>query len=63
MLQFLLEMGGDGTKCCRKMKWWQRACLSSMGRKRDPARGVMTSARGEAVPEREKRGDDASWVT
>jgi hypothetical protein len=35
MLQFQLEMGGDGMKHCQKMKRRQRARLGSMGRKRD----------------------------
>jgi hypothetical protein len=45
MLQFQLEMRGDGTIRCRKMKWMQRARLGSIGRKRD-----MVSWR-----------DDAGW--
>jgi hypothetical protein len=33
-----------------------------MGRKYDTARCVVTSVRGEAVPGREKGGDDISWA-
>jgi hypothetical protein len=36
MLQFRLEIGGNGTKRYRMMKWRQRARLNSMGRKHDP---------------------------
>jgi hypothetical protein len=35
MLQFRLKRGGNGTKCCQKMKQRQWAHLGSMGRKRD----------------------------
>jgi hypothetical protein len=35
ILQFRLERGGDGMKCCRKMKRRQRARFELMGRKRD----------------------------
>jgi hypothetical protein len=35
MLQFCLERGGDGTKCCQKIKRSQRAHLNSMERKCD----------------------------
>jgi hypothetical protein len=35
MLRFRLEMRGDGTKCCQKMKQSQRAHLDSMRSKRD----------------------------
>jgi hypothetical protein len=38
MLQFRLERGGDGTKCCRKMQQRQRAHLGSMRRKHDTGR-------------------------
>jgi hypothetical protein len=38
MLQFQLEMGGDGTKRCWMMKQRQRARLGSMGRKCDMTR-------------------------
>jgi hypothetical protein len=37
MLQFRLERGGYGTKRYRKIKRRQRACLDTMGRKRDMA--------------------------
>jgi hypothetical protein len=37
MLWFRLERGGDGMKCCWKMKRMLYACLGSMGRKRDTA--------------------------
>jgi hypothetical protein len=37
MLKFQIKRGGDRTKCCRKMKRWERAHLDSMGRKRDMA--------------------------
>jgi hypothetical protein len=37
MLQFRLERGGDGTKCCRKMQQRQRAHLGSMRKYRDTA--------------------------
>jgi hypothetical protein len=37
ILQFLLEMGGDGIKHCQKMKRRQRARLGSMGKERDIA--------------------------
>jgi hypothetical protein len=42
MLQFWLERGGDGMKCCQKIKWRQRTHLGSMGRKRD-----MVQRRGD----------------
>jgi hypothetical protein len=35
MLQFQLERGDDTTKCCRKMKQRQRACLGCMEKKCD----------------------------
>jgi hypothetical protein len=38
ILRFQLKMGGDGTKCCRKMRWRQRACLGYIERKRDTTR-------------------------
>jgi hypothetical protein len=48
MLQFWLEMRGDGTNYCQKMKWRQRARLGSMGRKRDTAqRGDVCRRRGD----------------
>jgi hypothetical protein len=52
MLRFQLERGGDGTKCCQKMKRMQRARLGSMGRKRDTVQrnddvGRMRGTTGE----------------
>jgi hypothetical protein len=35
MLRFRLVRGGEWMKHYRKMKWSQRACLGSTGRKRD----------------------------
>jgi hypothetical protein len=47
-------------KCYRKMKWWERAHLDFMGRKRDMAqrRGVID--RGRSGIGEGKRGDDTS---
>jgi hypothetical protein len=28
LLWFRFERGDDGMKRCRKIKWWQRACLA-----------------------------------
>jgi hypothetical protein len=63
MLRFQDERRSDGMKCCRKTKWgrselvwaqWEGSVIR--------CNGVATSARGEAAPERGKRGDDASWA-
>jgi hypothetical protein len=37
ILLFCLERGGKGMKCYWRLKRRQRACLGSMGRKRDTA--------------------------
>jgi hypothetical protein len=60
MLQFRLEMGGDGIKRCQKIKRRQCTCLGSTGRSVTRCGGVTTSTEGEAAPGREKGGDDAS---
>jgi hypothetical protein len=38
MLWFRLKRGGDGMKCCRKMRRRLRAHFGSIGRKRDIVR-------------------------
>jgi hypothetical protein len=38
MPRFWLEKGGDGTKCCRKMKWRQRSHFDFMRMNHDMAR-------------------------
>jgi hypothetical protein len=38
ILRFQLKREGDGTKCCRKMKWRQQTHLDSIGSKCDIAR-------------------------
>jgi hypothetical protein len=57
ILQFQLEMGGDGMKCYRKMKQRHRAHLGSMGRKRDTVRrrGDISQRRGGIEVEKGKR--------
>jgi hypothetical protein len=57
IFQFRLERGCDGTKHCRKMKRSQRACLHSIGRKRDMVqrRGDVDSRRGSPGEGKEMR--------
>jgi hypothetical protein len=44
MLRFRLEREGVRMKCCRKMKWRQRARLDLMGRSMTRRGGVATLA-------------------
>jgi hypothetical protein len=61
MLWFGLKREGNRTKHYRKMKWRQRAHLSSIRRKCDTT-CVGTWAGGEAASRRGKEGDDISWA-
>jgi hypothetical protein len=62
MLQFQLERGDNMTKHCRKISGGHKLILTlwegNMTRRGD----VTTSIEGEAVPGREKGGDDVSWA-
>ncbi len=63
ILQFWVEMEHNGIKCYRKMKRGGNELILTQWEGSVTRRGgVTTSARREATPEREKRGDDDSWA-
>jgi hypothetical protein len=62
MLQFRLEWGGDGIKRYGKMKWANELVLAQWEGSVTRHSGVIMLARGEAAPEGERGGDDASWA-
>jgi hypothetical protein len=62
VLRFRLEMGGDGVKYCWKIKWWQRAHLDSMERKRGTVRWHDDVDRRRGNTGEGTRGNDVSWA-
>jgi hypothetical protein len=63
MLWFRVERGSGGMKCCRKMmREGSKLVWAQWEESVTRCDDMVMTARGEATPERGKRGDNVSWA-